>query len=90
MTYNNQDLTYCNWEFEEFVSPGKWLIKRDCDDKLMPLNRGDSRNWKSYKSSLMPQVQTRYPQPLPGAQCPGCGKQVNGVNPYDNGETWRK
>lgn len=53
------------------------------------LNRGDNRKWKAYRASLQPQIQTMYPQPIPGAQCPNCGRQVNGVNPYDDGETWR-
>lgn len=22
--------------------------------------------------------------------CPNCGKYVNGVNPHDDGETWRE
>lgn len=54
------------------------------------LTRGGGRNWDAYRASLQPQRQTRYPEPRPGAQCPGCGKQVNGVNPYDDGETWRR
>lgn len=63
----------------------------DFDERVtLILSQGDSRNWKAYRASLQPQVQQRYPYPRPGAQCPNCGKQVNGVNPYDNGETWRK
>ena len=53
------------------------------------LVRNDSRNWAAYKASLQPQVQTRYPEARPPAQCPNCHRQVNGVNPYDDGETWR-
>lgn len=25
-----------------------------------------------------------------GSMCPNCGRFVNGVNPYDDGETWMK
>lgn len=28
--------------------------------------------------------------PDAGSMCPNCGKFVNGVNPYDDGETWMK
>lgn len=91
-TNNTQsnELQYCNWSFDEFVDRGKWLIKRDCEDKLIPLNRGDTKNYKAYKASLQPQIQERYEYPRPGAQCPNCHKEINGVNPYDDGETWRK
>ena len=54
------------------------------------LTRTGGKNWYAYQASLQPQVQQRYPYPLPGAQCPKCHKQVNGVNPYDEGETWRR
>ena len=83
----------------------QWAIERDCDSTPLVekdehrehdfhesatfvLSR-DTKAWNAYKSSLQPQVQQRYPYPKPGAQCPKCHKQVNGVNPYDNGETWR-
>ena len=82
----NNDVEWCNWSFDEFVDKGKWLVKRDCEDKLIPLNRGDSRNWRAYKRSLEPHRQGTTPQ----AYCPNCGKNINGVNPYDDGETWRK
>jgi hypothetical protein len=63
----------------------------DYDEKVtLILSRDSGKNWYAYKASLQPQVQTRDPQPRPSAQCPKCGKQVNGVNPYDDGETWRK
>jgi hypothetical protein len=82
---------YCNWSFNACLKTSrKWLVKRDCEDNSIELSRGDSRHWKAYKASLQPQVQQRYPYPIPGAQCPNCGKQVNGVNPFDDGETWRK
>lgn len=61
----------------------------DYDEKVtITLTRSGGRNWEAYRASLQPQRQTMYPQPRLGAQCPNCGKQVNGVNPYDNGETW--
>jgi len=81
---------YCNWSFGECLIPSeKWLVARDCGDEI-ELRRGDSRNWKAYKASLTPQVQARYPYARPGARCPNCNKEINGVNPYDDGETWRK
>lgn len=78
---------YCNWSFDEFISKGKWLVRRDCGDEIT-LTRGDSRNWLAYKSSLQPRPQ--FTPPSIGSKCPSCGKYINGVNPYDDGETWRK
>lgn len=98
-TTPNTRLEYCNWTFVDCLEKSiKWRVVRDCepaddwedDNQGFILTRGDSRNWKAYQASLQPQTQTRYPRPLAGAQCPKCGKQVNGVNPYDDGETWRK
>jgi len=86
----SKELDWCNWSFDEWIDTGKWLVQRDCESEPIKLSRGDSRNWRAYKASLQPQLQTRYLQPLIGAQCPKCGKQVNGVNPYDDGETWRR
>ena len=86
----DNELQYCNWSFDECLVPSnKWLVKRDCSDEI-ELRRGDSKNWRAYKASLQPQFQTRYAQPRPGAQCPNCGKEINVVNPYDDGETWRR
>ncbi len=100
-----KDVEWCNWTFWETIEPSKkWGIQRDCDNTplvqqeahgpydfderaTLVLSRGDSRNWRAYKSSLQPHPQFTNP---PGATCPNCGKQVNGVNPYDDGETWRK
>jgi hypothetical protein len=96
MSNNDTELQYCNWTFWECLKPGRqWSVGRDCqggreEDVMITLTRGDSRNWKAYYASLQSQIQTRFPRPLPGAQCPNCGKQVNGVNPYDDGETWRR
>jgi len=83
----------------------KWGIQRDCDDTplvqqkgyglydfhesvTVVLLRGDSRNWRAYKAALEPHG-TGQP-PSDRSKCPKCGKYVNGVNPYDDGETWRK
>jgi len=77
---------YCNWSFEEcLVKSTKWLVVRDCDGEIT-LASGDGRNWKAYKKSLEPRYQGE-PQE---AYCPNCHKEINGVNPYDDGETWRK
>ena len=91
------ELRYCNWTFWGCLKQSlQWTVGRDCeggndeDGKTITLTRGDSRNWRAYSASLKSQVQTRFPQPLPGAQCPNCGKEINGVNPYDDGETWRR
>lgn len=79
---------WCNWSFDECLVPNtKWLVHRDCGDEI-ELRRGDSRNWKAYKASLEPRPQ--FTPPLDASKCPNCGKYVNGVNPYDDGETWRK
>lgn len=84
----NERTEYCNWSFDEFISSGKWLVKRDCEAEPITLSRGDSRNWKAYEESLKPRY-TDQP-PLNSSKCPKCHKYVNGVNPYDNGETWRR
>lgn len=76
---------WCNWSFDEFISKNKWQVKRDCGDEIV-LSRGDSRNWKAYAASLQPHPQFTVHV---NGKCPNCGKQVNGVNPYDDGETWR-
>ena len=80
-------IEWCNWSFDEFISNNKWLVKRDCSPE-MTLSRGDSRNWKAYMASLQPRYTGQLP--LDSSNCPNCLKFVNGVNPYDNGETWRK
>lgn len=85
---NGDKVQYCNWSFDEFVDKGKWLVKRDCEDEPIPLNRGDSKNWRAYKASLEPTHQ-HYPPPF-NSKCPNCDKYINGVNPHDDGETWRK
>jgi hypothetical protein len=88
---NPKKLEWCNWSFDECIKPSqRWLVKRDCDDTSITLSRNGGKNWNAYKKSLEPQIQTRYQQPKVGAECPKCRKQVNGVNPYDDGETWRK
>jgi hypothetical protein len=81
------EIEYCNWEFE-YADKNKWLVKRDCCDEEILLTRGGSRNWKAYQASLKPYPVGGYPD---GASiCPNCGKYVNGVNPHDDGETWRE
>lgn len=85
---NYQKIEYCNWSFNECLKPKqKWLVYRDCGDEIT-LSRGDSRNWKAYESSLQPRYTSQ--DPLGSSKCPNCHKYVNGVNPYDDGETWRK
>ncbi|HUH57437.1 MAG TPA: hypothetical protein VL020_02855 [Pseudomonadales bacterium] len=88
---------YCNWTFVEVVAPyQKWVVARDCennndenvddDSVTFTLSRNDKRNWSAYAKSLEP----RYQDEAQNAYCPKCGKEINGVNPYDDGETWRK
>lgn len=48
----------------------------------------DSKNWKAYQASLKPYRVGGYPDGA--SMCPNCGKFVNVVNPYDDGETWMK
>lgn len=82
------DIQWCNWSFDECLVPRrKWLVTRDCDGEIT-LTIGDSRNWRAYKRSLEPHLQ--YTPPVDGSKCPKCHRYVNGVNPYDDGETWRK
>lgn len=98
-------LEYCNWEFRETIRrSNRYGIKRDCDEKplvkqegygpydydesaTMILGRG-SVAWEAYKASLEPRLTGEPPDPR--SKCPNCGKYVNAVNPYDDGETWRK
>lgn len=85
----SKDKEYCNWEFIECLTPkNKWSLKRDCKTEMETISRGSGKNWKAYESSLEPRP-LGHP-PSVGAKCPSCGKYVNGVNPYDDGETWRK
>lgn len=105
MSNDDTELQYCNWTFWEVIKPNnRWGVNRDCDDKPLTELKGygllhdavthvfsrGGRDDMAYRASLQPQLQTRYPQPRPGAQCPNCGKQVNGVDPYDDGQTWRR
>lgn len=79
------DVEWCNWSFDEFLSKGKWLVKRDCSD-VITLTRGGGKNWRAYRKSLQPHAQGTTPH----AKCPNCDKEINGVNPHDDGQTWRK
>ena len=80
-------IEWCNWVFD-YVDTNKWMVKRDCCDDEILLIRGDSKNWKAYQASLKPYRVGGYPDSV--SMCPNCGKFVNGVNPYDDGETWMK
>ena len=99
------DIQYCNWTFWEVIKLSSvYGISRDCDTTplveqeghgkydydeqvTLILRRGDTRNWKAYQASLEPRLQ--FTPPSDSSKCPNCHKYVNGVNPYDDGETWR-
>ena len=84
----SKQVQWCNWTFDECVVENKkWLVTRDCSDDQITLTRGDSRNWRAYDNSLKSRYQGQ--SPLETSKCPNCLKYVNGVNPYDDGETWR-
>lgn len=80
-------IEWCNWVFE-YVDKNKWIVKRDCCDDEILLIRGDSKSWKAYQASLKPYSVEGYPDIV--SKCSNCGRFVNGVNPYDDGETWMK
>lgn len=80
-------IEWCNWVFE-YADKNKWLVKRDCCDDEILLIRGDNKNWKAYQASLKPYCLGSYPDAA--SMCPNCGKFVNGVNPYNDGETWMR
>jgi len=102
----SDEVKWCNWTFWEVIKrSNKYGISRDCDSTPLVdqagygkydydenvtviLSRSDSRNWLAYKSALLPHG-TGEP-PSNSSKCPSCGKYVNGVNPYDDGQTWRK
>lgn len=102
----SNDIQYCNWTFWEVITrSNKWAVQRDCDttplvkqeghgpydfdeNATIVLMRGDSRNWKAYKAALEPRG-TGEP-PSDRSKCPNCTRYVNGVNPYDDGQTWYK
>ena len=82
------EVKYCNWSFDECIKPKQhWLVRRDCGDEIV-LKRGDTKNWKAYEASLLSRPQ--FTPPDIASKCPNCHKYINGVNPYDDGETWRK
>jgi len=64
-----------------------WKAYKAYSASQITLVRGNNRNWKAYSASLEPRYQGQ--PPLESSKCPNCNKYVNGVNPYDNGETWR-
>lgn len=78
-------IEWCNWVFD-YMDTNKWMVKRDCCDDEILLVRGDSKNWKAYQASLKPYSVGGYPDAA--SMCPNCGKFVNGVNLYGDGETW--
>ena len=89
------EIKYCNWTFWEVITPyQKWGIGRDCKggDKYEvvtdTVTRNDKKLWSPYQASL----ESRYQDQAPASRskCPACGNYINGVNPYDDGETWRK
>lgn len=80
-------IEWCNWAFD-YIDKDKWMVKRDCCDDEILLIRDDSKNWKAYRASLKPYPLGCYPDA--SSMCPNCGKFVNSVNPYDDGETWMK
>lgn len=85
---NRNNIEYCNWTFNECLEPSeKWLVTKDCGAEIT-LRRGDSKDWQAYKKSLEPHSIAA--PPADSSKCPNCGKYINGVNPYDDGETWRK
>jgi hypothetical protein len=78
---------YCNWEFRDCLTPKeKWVLKRDCDEDETTITRGSVNKWNAYKQSLEPILVGSEPRGV----CPTCRKYINGVNPYDDGETWRR
>lgn len=84
---SSDNVEWCNWSFDECLEKSKkWIVKRDCSPEIT-LTRGNSRNWKAYTESLQPRYQGQ--SPLGSSKCPNCHKYINGVNPRDNGETWR-
>lgn len=80
---------YCNWEYTgEYETDSRGAVKKtewktDCgktaywtrNNKVGELLRG---------TKSVPAGQ-RFP-----TNCPYCGNELNLVNPYDDGETWRK
>ena len=89
----SKEMEYCNWTFWECLTPyQKWGIGRDCKggDELEnvtdTISRNDKKLWSPYRKALEP----RYQGEPPRGECPNCGRYINGVNPYDDGETWRK
>lgn len=101
-----EEIQYCNWTYWEVIKRSKnWGIQRDCDKTplvekdgygryefdervTIVLSRGDSRNWKASQAAL--EARPTGEPPSIRSKCPNCGKYVNNVNPYDDGETWRK
>ena len=85
------EIGYCNWEYTgDYDTNKKGSIKRtewntDCgrtvnwtrDNKIGKL-------FKDYHNQSVPNGERFY------VNCPFCNNELNLVNPYDDGETWRK
>ena len=82
---------YCNWEYTgEYETNKSGQIKKtewntDCGENVY-WTRGNKIGslFKSYYQQTVPMGQ-RF-----DLNCPFCGNELNLVNPYDDGETWRK
>lgn len=103
---NSKSTEWCNWTFWEVIKPSsKWGVQRDCDttplvrqegygpydfdeNVTITLTRSGGRNWDAYEAALEPHATGSLPSDR--SKCPQCSKYVNGVNPYGDGETWRK
>jgi len=82
---------YCNWEYTgEYETNKSGCIKKtewrtDCG-KVVHWTRDNQIGevFKRYKNQTVSMGQRFI------VNCPFCGEELNLVNPYDDGETWRK
>lgn len=82
---------YCNWEYTgEYATDKCGRVKKtewktDCG-KLVNWTRDNAigKLFKDYDNQVVPLGERFY------VNCPYCGNELNLVNPYDDGETWRK
>lgn len=87
----NDDRGYCNWEYTgEYETNQVGQVKRtewktDCG-KLAYWTRDNKigKIFKQYAHQSVPVGERFY------VNCPYCNNELNLVNPYDDGETWRK
>ena len=82
---------YCNWEYTgEYETDKKGVVKKtewitDCGQTVYWTRHNKIGDvFKCYKNQSVP-VGQRFP-----TNCPFCKNELNLVNPYDDGETWRK